>query len=345
MPSASPSAARWPPRNTTRDTHTIFDHHVIVLAGDGCLQEGVAREAVAFAGAQRPRQPHPHLRLQRRHARRHGEAHPERGHPRPLHRPRLGRRDHRRPRPRRRPRRHRERQEQRQQQAEDHHRQDPDRQRHPRSRRHRQGPRRRRREVRGRRTRRTRPAADQHFFVSDEVRAYFADLKAKRAAGPRRVDKRPSTPGPPPIPSSRSSSTPPQSHKTTAEDLLKLIPEYPAEGKAATRNSGGEILNHIAKADPAPHHRQRRPLRLHQELHQGRRRLLQDQPHRPQHLVRHPRARHGRHLQRHRLRRPLPRQRRHLPGLRRLLPPEHPPRRTLAAAGDLHLHPRLRRRR
>jgi len=30
--------------------HTIFDHHVVVLAGDGCLQEGVAREAVAFAG-------------------------------------------------------------------------------------------------------------------------------------------------------------------------------------------------------------------------------------------------------------------------------------------------------
>lgn len=30
--------------------HTIFDAHTIVLAGDGCLQEGVAREAVAFAG-------------------------------------------------------------------------------------------------------------------------------------------------------------------------------------------------------------------------------------------------------------------------------------------------------
>ena len=29
--------------------HTIFDHHVFALAGDGCLQEGVAREAVAFA--------------------------------------------------------------------------------------------------------------------------------------------------------------------------------------------------------------------------------------------------------------------------------------------------------
>lgn len=33
--------------------HTIFDAHTIALAGDGCLQEGVAREAVAFAGHQK----------------------------------------------------------------------------------------------------------------------------------------------------------------------------------------------------------------------------------------------------------------------------------------------------
>lgn len=32
------------------DEHCIFDHHVIALLGDGCLQEGVAREAIAFAG-------------------------------------------------------------------------------------------------------------------------------------------------------------------------------------------------------------------------------------------------------------------------------------------------------
>ncbi len=32
--------------------HAIFDHHVICLAGDGCMQEGVAMEAVAFAGHQ-----------------------------------------------------------------------------------------------------------------------------------------------------------------------------------------------------------------------------------------------------------------------------------------------------
>ncbi len=32
--------------------HTIFDHHIVCLAGDGCLQEGVALESVAFAGHQ-----------------------------------------------------------------------------------------------------------------------------------------------------------------------------------------------------------------------------------------------------------------------------------------------------
>ena len=33
--------------------HTIFDHKVICIAGDGCLQEGVASEAAAFAGHQK----------------------------------------------------------------------------------------------------------------------------------------------------------------------------------------------------------------------------------------------------------------------------------------------------
>ncbi len=30
--------------------HPIFDQHIVVLAGDGCMQEGVAQEASAFAG-------------------------------------------------------------------------------------------------------------------------------------------------------------------------------------------------------------------------------------------------------------------------------------------------------
>jgi transketolase len=32
--------------------HALFDHHVICLAGDGCMQEGVAMEACSFAGHQ-----------------------------------------------------------------------------------------------------------------------------------------------------------------------------------------------------------------------------------------------------------------------------------------------------
>jgi len=45
--SAKMAAARF---NTKE--HAIFDHHVVVLAGDGCMQEGVAMEALAFAGHQ-----------------------------------------------------------------------------------------------------------------------------------------------------------------------------------------------------------------------------------------------------------------------------------------------------
>jgi transketolase len=33
--------------------HPIFDYHVVCLAGDGCMQEGVAMEAVSFAGFQK----------------------------------------------------------------------------------------------------------------------------------------------------------------------------------------------------------------------------------------------------------------------------------------------------
>ncbi len=46
--SAKMAAARF---NT--DAHKIFDHKIVALAGDGCLQEGVSAEASAFAGHQK----------------------------------------------------------------------------------------------------------------------------------------------------------------------------------------------------------------------------------------------------------------------------------------------------
>ena len=85
-----------------------------------------------------------------------------------------------------------------------------------------------------------------HFHVSDDVKGYFADLKAKRS----RIHKRWSK-----IYKQWAAANPAlqaelEAGLASAEDLLKVIPEYPAEGKAATRNSGGEILNHLAKATP-----------------------------------------------------------------------------------------------
>jgi transketolase len=85
-----------------------------------------------------------------------------------------------------------------------------------------------------------------HFHVSEDVKAYFADLKAKRS----RIHKRWSK-----MYKEWSAANPAlkaelEAGSASAEDLLKVIPEYPAEGKAATRNSGGEILNHLAKAAP-----------------------------------------------------------------------------------------------
>merc|ERR1719486_658002 len=44
------AAAKLAAATLNTPVHTIIDNHVIVLCGDGCLQEGIANEAAAFAG-------------------------------------------------------------------------------------------------------------------------------------------------------------------------------------------------------------------------------------------------------------------------------------------------------
>src|SRR5881227_1352373 len=43
-------AAKMAAARFNTDEHRIFDQHIICLAGDGCLQEGVSAEACSFAG-------------------------------------------------------------------------------------------------------------------------------------------------------------------------------------------------------------------------------------------------------------------------------------------------------
>ncbi len=91
--------------------------------------------------------------------------------------------------------------------------------------------------------------AGEHFFVSQEVRDYFAALKKRRGTVRKKWQKTFNAwAAANPAPAGELDAA--RNIPLNADYLLGLLPEYPAEGKGATRNTGGEILNHIAKAMP-----------------------------------------------------------------------------------------------
>ncbi len=88
-----------------------------------------------------------------------------------------------------------------------------------------------------------------HFHVSDAVQTYFSELKTTRAAAHAEWNKTHAA-WTAANPALAAELTAARASEHNAADLLKLIPESPAEGKSATRNCGGDILNHLAKGLP-----------------------------------------------------------------------------------------------
>lgn len=90
--------------------------------------------------------------------------------------------------------------------------------------------------------------ADQHFFVSDEVRAYFADHKKRLVRLAKRWEKtyeawRTANPDKAALIDSRSV-------EPSAAALLEKIPLFPVDAKIATRAAGRDVLQPIAAELP-----------------------------------------------------------------------------------------------
>ena len=93
---------------------------------------------------------------------------------------------------------------------------------------------------------------EQKFFVSDATYKFF-DEAAKRRAEARKqwyesfVEWQKENPD---LADKLDKCLNKKTNRPSAEELLKLIPEFPAEDKSATRASGGKAMNDLAKALP-----------------------------------------------------------------------------------------------
>jgi transketolase len=90
--------------------------------------------------------------------------------------------------------------------------------------------------------------ADQHFFVSDDVKAYFASHKARLVRGCNKWHKtykawREANPEKAALLDSAQTAP-------SASALLEKIPVFPADAKLATRAAGKDILQPVAAALP-----------------------------------------------------------------------------------------------
>jgi transketolase len=86
--------------------------------------------------------------------------------------------------------------------------------------------------------------ADQHFFVSDDVRAYFADHKKRLVRAYKKWNKtyeawKAANP-------EKAALLESHSAKPDAAQLLAKIPAFPADAKLATRAAGKDVLQPIA---------------------------------------------------------------------------------------------------
>lgn len=90
--------------------------------------------------------------------------------------------------------------------------------------------------------------ADQHFFVSEEVRAFFAARKKKLVSAAKKWGK---------IFAAWEAANPEKAAllksrgvHATAEELLAAIPAFPADAKLATRAAGQQVLQPLAAKLP-----------------------------------------------------------------------------------------------